>query len=143
MIKYKLICKQCDKTFDSWFSSSKEFDKLKKINLINCNFCNSLKVEKSLMSPQVINKFYNENNISDNEKKIKKLKNKIKEYQKFIKSNFKYVGDNFAYEARSIHYDSNKKSKGIYGKASKEEIKNLKDEGIETQTIPWIKEREN
>ena len=77
MIKYKLICKQCDKTFDSWFSSSKEFDKLKKINLINCNFCNSLKVEKSLMSPQVINKFHNENNISDNEKKIKKLK-KIK-----------------------------------------------------------------
>ena len=143
MIKYKLICKQCDKTFDSWFSSSKEFDKLKKINLINCNFCNSLKVEKSLMSPQVINKSHNENNISNNEKKIKKFKNKIKEYQKFIKSNFKYVGENFAYEARSIHYDSNKKSKGIYGKASKEEIKNLKDEGIETQTIPWIEEKEN
>lgn len=143
MIKYKLICKQCDKTFDSWFSSSKEFDKLKKINLINCNFCNSLKVEKSLMSPQVINKFHNEKNLSDNEKKIKKFKNKIKEYQKFIKSNFKYVGENFAYEARSIHYDSNKKSKGIYGKASKEEIKNLKDEGIETQTIPWIEEKEN
>ena len=76
-------------------------------------------------------------------KKIKKFKNKIKEYQKFIKSNFKYVGENFAYEARSIHYDSNKKSKGIYGKASKEEIKNLKDEGIETQTIPWIEEKEN
>ena len=143
MIKYKLICKQCDKTFDSWFSSSKEFDKLKKINLISCNFCNSLKVEKSLMSPQVINKFHNENNINDNAKKIKKFKNKIKEYQKFIKSNFKYVGENFAYEARSIHYDSNKKSKGIYGKASKEEIKNLKDEGIETQTIPWIEEKEN
>ena len=143
MIKYKLICKQCDKTFDSWFSSSKEFDKLKKINLINCNFCNSLKVEKSLMSPHVINKFHNEKNIIDNEKKIKKFKNKIKEYQKFIKSNFKYVGENFAYEARSIHYDSNKKSKGIYGKASKEEIKNLEDEGIKTQTIPWIKEREN
>ena len=143
MIKYKLICKQCDKTFDSWFSSSKEFDKLKKINLINCNFCNSLKVEKSLMSPLVINKFHNEKNIIDNEKKIKKFKNKIKEYQKFIKSNFKYVGENFAYEARSIHYDSNKKSKGIYGKASKEEIKNLKDEGIETQTIPWIEEKEN
>ena len=143
MIKYKLICKQCDKTFDSWFSSSKEFDKLKKINLINCNFCNSLKVEKSLMSPQVINKFHNKKNIIDNEKKLKKFKNKIKEYQKFIKSNFKYVGENFAYEARSIHYDSNKKSKGIYGKASKEEIKNLKDEGIETQTIPWIEEKEN
>ena len=72
-----------------------------------------------------------------------RLRLKSKEDQKFIKSNFKYVGENFAYEARSIHYDSNKKSKGIYGKASKEEIKNLKDEGIETQTIPWIEEKEN
>ena len=34
MIKYKLSCKDCDLKFDSWFSSSKEFDKLKKINLI-------------------------------------------------------------------------------------------------------------
>ena len=30
MIKYKLICKNCDLTFDSWFSTSKEFEKLKK-----------------------------------------------------------------------------------------------------------------
>ena len=51
------------------------------------------------------------------------------------------MGDNFAYEARSIHYDSNKKSKGIYGKASKEEIKNLKDEGIETQQSPGLKRK--
>ena len=28
MIKYKLICKNCDTSFDSWFSSSKEFEKL-------------------------------------------------------------------------------------------------------------------
>ena len=30
MIKYKLICKGCSKDFDSWFASSKEFEKLKK-----------------------------------------------------------------------------------------------------------------
>ena len=36
-----------------------------------------------------------------------------------------------------------KKSKGIYGKASQEDIKNLKEEGIETQTIPWIEDKEN
>ena len=34
MIKYKLKCKRCKKSFDSWFSSSKEYEKLKKINLI-------------------------------------------------------------------------------------------------------------
>ena len=31
MIKFKLTCKNCLKSFDSWFSSSKEFEKLKKL----------------------------------------------------------------------------------------------------------------
>ena len=30
MIKYKLICKNCELSFDSWFSSSLEYEKLKK-----------------------------------------------------------------------------------------------------------------
>jgi hypothetical protein len=143
MIKYKLDCKDCGETFDSWFSSSKEFDRLKKINLINCNNCNSLKIKKSLMSPMVLNNSIKSIKKGIEEEKFKKFKNKIKEYQKFIKNNFDYVGENFAYEARSIHYNSKKKSKGIYGKATNEEVKVLNEEGIETQTIPWIKDKEN
>ena len=141
MIKYKLKCKSCENIFDSWFSSSKEFDKLKKINLLSCNSCNSLKVEKTLMSPKIINKA-EKKSYKYNEKRIKFFKNKMREYQKFIKNNFDYVGHNFAYEARSIHYNK-KKTKGIYGQATKEDIENLKDEGIETQNIPWIEDKEN
>jgi len=143
MIKYKLICKDCDEFFDSWFASSREFDKLKKMNLINCNNCGSLKVKKSLMSPMVLNNSIKEKIYNQDNKKIKKLKSKIKEYQKFIENNFEYVGKNFAYEARSIHYNDKKKSKGIYGKASIHEITSLNEEGIETQTIPWIEDKEN
>ncbi len=143
MIKYKLICKNCDNLFDSWFSSSKEFDKLKKIKLLNCNNCNSTKIEKSLMSPRVISKSNSKNNLIKNEeKKIKYFKNKMRDYQKFIKDNFNYVGKNFAYEARSIHYNK-KKSKGIYGTATREDVDSLRDEGIEIQNIPWIEEKEN
>ena len=36
-----------------------------------------------------------------------------------------------------------KKSRGIYGKATKEEVKELNEEGIQTQTIPWIEDKEN
>ena len=143
MIKYKLTCKDCDLQFDSWFSSSKEFDKLKKINLINCNRCNSLKVKKTLMSPMVLNSSMKKVNEDLNQKRIIKFKNKIREYQKFIKKNFEYVGENFAYEARSIHYNAKKKSKGIYGKATNDEVKSLNEEGIDTQTIPWIKDKDN
>mgnify|MGYP001205701886 FL=1 len=143
MIKYQLNCKDCSLKFDSWFSSSKEFDRLRKINLIKCTGCNSSKIKKTIMSPMVLNNSIKKVTEELDQKKIRKFKNKIREYQKFVKKNFEYVGDNFAYEARSIHYSTKKKLRGIYGKATNEEVKNLNNEGIETQTIPWIKDRDN
>ena len=142
MIKYKLICKNCDNSFDSWFASSREYEKLKRLKHINCHNCNSLKIEKTLMSPSILNSKKVKYSIDKNEKYIK-VKNKIKEYQKFIKNNFEYVGENFAYKARSIHYNNKKKSKGIYGNASAKEVKELKEEGINTEIIPWFNESEN
>ena len=142
MIKYKLICKECNNSFDSWFSTSKEFEKLKKLKHINCHNCNSLKVEKTLMSPSVLNSKKNKSETRENKKYIK-IKNKIKKYQKFIKNNFDYVGENFSYEARSIHYNDKKRDKGIYGNATTKEIKELEEEGIDTEIIPWVNENEN
>ena len=142
MIKYRLICKNCDSSFDSWFSSSKEYEKLKKLKYLNCHSCNSLNVEKTLMAPNVLNSKDKIVSIPKNKKFIK-IKNKIKEYQKFIKKNFNYVGDNFVHEARSIHYNKDEKSEGIYGNATSKEISELKDEGIETEVIPWFNDNEN
>ena len=141
MIKYKLVCKDCDTSFDSWFSSSVEFEKLKKKKYLNCYSCGSYNVDKTLMAPQLINK-------SKDEKKVeilnsKKLRKKLIEYRKFIKDNFENVGDNFAYEARSIHYKSKKMKKGIYGTASNNELRELKEEGIQTEVIPWIEDKNN
>jgi len=110
MIKYRLECKNCDTLFDSWFSSSKEYEKLKKLEHLNCYNCNSFKVEKTLMSPNVVSSKDKFVTISK-DKKFSKIKNRIKKYQKFIKKNFSYVGDNFAHEARVIHYNKDKKLK--------------------------------
>jgi len=142
MIKYRLICKDCETTFDSWFSSSKEYERLKKKNFINCHICNSLSVEKTLMSPNVfIAK--NDSKTDSQIQKYKKTKKVILKYQEFIKKNFDYVGENFAFEARSVHYKSKKVTKRIYGIATKEDLKELKEEGIETKIIPWIKDNTN
>tara|TARA_Y100000590_G_scaffold459665_1_gene617287 strand:- start:378 stop:806 length:429 start_codon:yes stop_codon:yes gene_type:complete len=142
MIKYKLLCEGCSQNFESWFSSSKEFDKLKKMSLVNCPNCNSPQIKKSLMAPSIISN--KKENKKSNSKKHLEIKNKLKEYKNFIKNNFEYVGDNFAYEARSIHYNNKeKKDKGIYGKASAEDVKELYEEGIETEIVPWISDNEN
>ena len=142
MIKYKLICEDCSHVFDSWFASSKEFEKLKKKKLLNCHKCNSLQIEKSLMKPNVLNRDKSQKEFLSKENNLS-IKKTIKEYQNFIKKNFDNVGNNFAYEARSIHYDKRKRDKGIFGKASKKDIIELKEEGIETQSIPWFDDKNN
>ena len=143
MIKYNLQCKKCDFIFDSWFASSKEFDKLKKKSLINCHSCGSLRVEKNLMAPKLINKSVSLKDEKKNIRKYQQIKKTINKYQEFIKNNFDYVGENFAYEARSIHYNNKKRDKGIYGTASKKDIKELKEEGIDAHLIPWVENKNN
>ncbi len=142
MIKYKLNCKNCNFSFDSWFASSQEYEKLKKRNFLNCHNCNSKKIVKSLMAPKLLNKV-DLKNIEHKDPNLKKISKKIKEYQNFIKKNFEYVGKNFAYEARSIHYNDKKKNKGIYGTASNEELKELREEGIKAEIIPWVDNKKN
>ena len=142
MIKYKLQCRDCETTFDSWFSSSLEYEKLKKKYFLNCHFCNSLNVEKTLMSPSVFKSTTNNRNDGKSEK-YNKIKKELLEYQRFIKKNFDYVGENFAYEVRSLHYKNKKASKRLYGTTTKKDLKELKEEGIETEIIPWIKDNTN
>ena len=142
MIKYKLACKNCKNIFDSWFASSLEFERLKKLKHIDCHNCNSLKIEKTLMAPKLINTSINEVSIKNNHK-LKEINKKMREYQNFIKKNFKYVGTNFAYEARSIHYDNKKTDKGIFGTASNNELKELREEGIDAEVLPWIDNKNN
>ena len=99
MIKYSLYCKSCDNSFESWFANSKEYERLKRKNLLNCHNCNSLEVE-SLMAPSLISK--KSQTTIEKDQKYDKIRKTITNYQKFIKNNFEYVGDNFAYEARSF-----------------------------------------
>ena len=136
MIKYNLVCKDCKNCFDSWFSSSKEFENLKTKKYINCYKCNSINIEKSIMAPYLKNTKKKEKVKLDD---IKIIKNQLIESQEFVKKNFEYVGDKFAYEARLIHYSKKDKKKGIYGNANLRDIKELKEEGIKTEIIPWIK----
>ena len=124
MIKYKLVCKDCEITFDSWFASSQEYEKLKKKKFLNCHNCSSLNVEKSLMAPTLIStKNTSQSSVNELEK-ISKIKKTLKEYQNFIKKNFKYVGENFAFEARSIHYNSKKKIQAFMELPQNKNLKN-------------------
>ena len=137
MIKYNLKCKN-NHEFESWFSSSKEYEKLKKKNFIECVVCKSKSISKSIMSPRVLS--FQSSNKKKQKEFIKDKKNLLK-VRKFVEKNFEFVGENFSREIKNIYYDK-KKSRNIYGTTTQSEREELKEEGIETISVPWI-EREN
>ena len=140
MIKYNLKCSNKHE-FESWFADSKEFEKLKIKKMIECSYCGTKAIEKSIMSPNILSN-EEKKNISESTKNIKKIKDDLLKMRNFVEKNFEYVGNDFPREVRNIYYDK-RKNKNIYGKASEEETEELKEEGIELTSIPWIDKREN
>ena len=131
MIKYILKCKNKHE-FESWFSDSKEFEKLVKKKMIECVFCKTKSVKKSIMSPSISNS--NESTFSN--KEIKKIKKDLVKLRKFIEKNFDYVGDNFTEEAKKMKYGE-KEERPIYGEANLEQTKELIEEEISVVPLPW------
>ena len=140
MIKYNLKCNNKHE-FESWFSNSNEFEKLKSKKLIECIYCKSKKVDKSIMSPIVLNK---DEKIKkdDSLENFKKVKKELVKIRKFIENNFENVGKDFPKEVRNIYYN-NRKNKNIYGNTTQEEAEELKEEGIEIASVPWVDKVEN
>ena len=140
MIKYNLICEN-NHEFESWFANSKEFEKLNKRKLLECIFCSSKTINKSIMAPMVSIAKENNEELKIYESSLKKEKEKLINIRKYIEKNFEYVGENFSKKVREIYYDK-KKKKTIYGIATPEERRELKEEGIDLLSIPWV-DKEN
>ena len=134
MIKYNLKCNN-NHEFESWFSDSKEFDKLKKKNLLECIFCNSKKISKSIMSPMILAANNQEEVPNINCELPREIKDLFK-IKNFVEKNFEYVGNKFSKKVREIYYDKNSK-KTIYGTTTAKEREELADEGIEILSLPW------
>ena len=140
MIKYNLKCKRKHE-FESWFSDSKEFEKLKSKKMIKCIFCKTESIEKSIMAPRVLSQEQKQNN-QKSIKYIKKIQKDLLKMRNFVEKNFEYVGNNFPREVRNVYYDE-RKNKNIYGKATPEETQELEEEGIELTAIPWTDNKKN
>tara|TARA_A100001015_G_scaffold310461_1_gene411900 strand:- start:160 stop:582 length:423 start_codon:yes stop_codon:yes gene_type:complete len=136
MIKYNLKCEN-DHEFESWFSNSKEFEKLNKKNLLECIFCSSSKIQKSIMSPMVSgakSKQKNKNLIS---KELISERNKLLKLRNYVEKNFEFVGDKLSKRIREVYYDKGS-NKSIYGTTTKDEREELAEEGIDLLSIPWV-----
>ncbi len=140
MIKYNLKCIN-NHEFESWFSDSNEFDKLKNKKLLECIYCSSKKISKSIMSPMISVTKEKKIEFEKLNRYLREEKNQLIKMRNYIEKNFEYVGENFSKKVREIYYDK-KSKKVIYGRTTLDERKELEEEGINLLTIPWL-DKEN
>ena len=133
MIKYSLKCNK-DHVFEALFSVSSSFEKQNKKKLISCPSCGSLRIEKSIMAPNISPKGQSSKESIQKKDNVEVLLNKAR---KNIEANFDYVGDKFADEARSMHYGE-KDEREIYGETTIEDAVELIEEGINVHPVPGI-----
>ena len=137
MIVFNLICSKCEYEFEGWFDNSSAFASQKKRKLINCPNCESSKIKKTLVAPNVGKKSNSKK--TTNKKTIASNINKIK---KIVEENFDYVGDQFTDEAKKIKYGETK-DRPIYGEATVEQTKELIDEEISVTPLPFQPNKKN
>ena len=138
MIKFDLVCEN-DHIFEVSFDDSSSYEIQKKKKLIECPFCNSLKISKSVMAPNVTNKSSSTMKTINKQNKLFSSYNKqINKIKSEIEKNFKYVGKKFPEEARKIYYGETK-DEPIFGEATEKESKELVDEGISLVKLPFSK----
>ncbi len=141
MIRYDLVCEN-EHYFESWFKDSKSYQKQLEANEIACPKCNNSNISKSLMAPGIPKKTNTKNGNVIANSSSSSISNAIRKIRDEIKKNSEYVGDQFPEEARKIHYNE-AEMRSIYGKASKKEITELVDEGIDIIQIPEIPDDKN
>lgn len=130
MIKYALICSDCETEFEAWFASSDAFDKQAERGLIECLECHGKNVGKAIMAPAISGT--KKSASPDPQKVFGKLAAKARQH---VSENFDYVGDGFAAEARAMHYGETE-HKPIWGETTAEEREALKDEGVPAEPLP-------
>ena len=163
MILYKLQCKKGHE-FEAWFASSSAFDRQKKKGQLSCPSCGTSNVSKALMAPNVAPRSRRksatqrpahspapapapapEQSPKPETQRVaahSELVSALRRLRAEIEAKSEYVGARFPEEARKIHYEE-VPARGIHGEATAEEVKALKEEGIEFYPLPILPEDQN
>jgi len=160
MIKYALICDNAHE-FESWFPTSASFEEQAKRGFVSCPACNSSKVGRAIMAPNVARTDRGGTRRSQQiepqadavpsgvapapaqapvalmgEKEIA-LRQMLAALHQHVADNAENVGERFADEALKIHHGESD-SRPIYGEATSEDARMLHEEGVEFMPLPRL-----
>ena len=139
MIRYNLKCARAHE-FEAWFRSSAAYDEQRRAGHVGCAVCGSTEVEKAVMAPAL--KVPAAKAAPDLAPSLTKPASPgeaaLAALRRKIETTSDYVGREFAAEARRIH-DGEEAERAIWGEASLDDARALKDDGIPVAPIPWMR----
>lgn len=141
MIQYSLVC-EGDHRFDAWFRNAEAFDEQSARGIVTCPVCGSGKVGKALMAPAVNRSGSEKVSVTAGHPQQAEIVRFLRAMRKKVMAEADYVGDKFAEEARKIHFNETD-PRGIYGEATRDEVAELLDEGIDFLPLPNVPEEHN
>jgi hypothetical protein len=139
MIRYNLKCARAHE-FEAWFRSSAAFDEQRRAGQVGCAVCGSAEVEKAVMAPALMAAAAKaapspEPNLTTPTSPAEAV---LAGLRRKIETTSDYVGREFATEARRIH-DGEAAERAIWGEASREDARSLKEDGVPIAPIPWMR----
>ena len=155
MIKYQLNCNN-EHQFDGWFPNIAEFERQQEKKLLICPLCDSNQVDRAIMSPGIgkpksksktkttskrqsyKEEFYKAQFTDDTMIPASQAKNILRKIRKKIVTEFDNVGDRFVKEYRK--HEKGERDDKFYGVPSKEEVKELVEEGVDLFHLPNVKD---
>jgi hypothetical protein len=138
MIRYSLKCDHAHE-FEAWFRSSAAYDEQRQAGHVACVVCGSTVVEKAVMAPAVANASQQPSRTEPNlTKPNSPAEAMLAELRRKVETTSDYVGREFATEARRIH-DGETEKRSIWGEASLDDARSLKEDGVPVAPIPWMR----
>jgi hypothetical protein len=134
VIRYALVCGDCEHRFDAWFRNADAYDVQSASGQVTCAACSGHRVTKAPMAPAIAGKAAE----IDRQAQMVAL---LRAVTAQVKATTEGVGERFPEEARRIHYGESEE-RPIWGKATAEEARALRDEGIEIAALPDIPEED-
>ena len=157
MIHYSLLCENRH-AFDAWFKSAAAFDEQVERGIVTCPICSTHKVQKSIMAPAVARSGEEKSrpdkppapaaaggdtmSFSAGHPQQAQLRAALAQLREKVTAEADYVGDKFATEARKIHFQE-AEARGIYGEATRDEVADLVEDGIDFMPLPQLPEDHN
>ncbi|MCB1541202.1 MAG: DUF1178 family protein [Rhodoblastus sp.] len=145
MIRYALVCDEAHE-FESWFASAGAYDEQARRGFVTCPYCNSARVEKAIMAPNVARRDRDEapaatdvgaapQDVALVDEKMTEVRAMVRALREKIMEATTDVGAAFPEEARKIH-DGETEARPIRGQASFEDARALIEDGVDIMPIP-------